>query len=402
MKPVLVDVGDRFWTNPWRSISPIKLRVEYTDTQFEFKFKAPSTSTLQIYDGDGTMTEVTGQDSTLVTHNTSYATPGTYYFYVEGDYVDLTVLNIAAHSFVSGDISRWGVLTNLTFLIAARCDLYGSVEALKTCTSITILTLQNNPRLFGDASTLSVLGNVTCSLYDTAVTFDNVVDMTKTGGSAEYGKSSVLTSAMIDNIFNSYKDSSSPFRIEVWGNSAKRTSASNAAIISLIQDSCKVGFDYVDTGLGVLGIELHTDANAASIDNEAGATTGWTPTGLSGDNEFISQSAEKTTGSYALKAQCNETPTANAKFQKEFTVTAERFYRMLWDWKHVGEGESWATFIEGGAFIQIQTDETEWNRFEAYYKAPDTSFEMRFTEYNTDNNGGIYVDNFSFKEITFE
>jgi hypothetical protein len=169
VKPALVDVGDRFWTNPWRSISPIKLKVEYTDTQFTFRFKAPSTSTLNIYDGDGTMTEVAGQDSTLVTHNTSYATPGTYYFYVEGDYKDMTVINVQNQDFVSGDIERLSELTGVTLFNFRGSGIYGDIGALKDASSITSI-LGNSSNVTGDIAELANIPSLnSITLHETEV-----------------------------------------------------------------------------------------------------------------------------------------------------------------------------------------------------------------------------------------
>ena len=390
---------DDEWWNP--AGVPIKLKVVYTDTQFAFKFKAPSGSTLQIYDGDGTLTPVAGNDAGLVTHNTSYAAAGTYYFYVEGDYLDLTVLNIAGQSFVSGDISGYGVLTNLTFLLMNFTGMYGNIEVLRTCTELTILSATNNVGIYGDASRLDTFGNITLSLYNTAITFDSVVTMTKTDKSYEYGSSSGLTSAMIDNIFNSYA-ASTGMRIQVWNNSSLRTAASSAAILTLIQAGNKVGFDYVGLSLGSLGSELHIDANAASDPNanEANAVTGWTPTGLSGSNEFVSQEVEKSVGNYAFKAQCNGTPTSNANFAKSFTVDSGSIYRIVNTWKHIGSGGTWGMWLYGGAFAQMQVYDLDWQKLESYYKATDTSFEVKFIEYSVTNDGGVYVDDISFRKLT--
>lgn len=82
--------------------SPVVFKIEYDGaTQFDFKFKLPSASSIDIYEGDGTMTNVVGQDSTEVTHSTTYAAAGIYYFYLEGDYADLTEINISSQGFTS-------------------------------------------------------------------------------------------------------------------------------------------------------------------------------------------------------------------------------------------------------------------------------------------------------------
>ena len=122
----------------------IQLVIAYTDTQFSFKWKAPSTSTLVFHWGDGTTSEVAGNDATLVTTTSNYLpanarlnpdgsprlnpdgsyrlNPGEieeieYNFYITGDVEDITYIDISGQAFVSGDASGWyDDLPNLAYM----------------------------------------------------------------------------------------------------------------------------------------------------------------------------------------------------------------------------------------------------------------------------------------------
>ena len=261
VKPVLVDVGDRFWTNPWRSISPIKLRVEYTDTQFEFKFKAPSTSTLNIYDGDGTMTPVAGNDDTLVTHTTSYAAPGTYYFYVEGDYLDITYIGIIHQSFVNGNINRLAELINLTGFAGGSTPLAGSLNGLSSLNDLHAIQCSSCPSMsvnvelftirdmttftftegvaIGDMSQLYTSTAPSVAFFGTNVTFDNIVNFT--AGNLFYAYDCSWTSEMVDNCLISLANGATTGRkIKIHGTNAARTPASDAAYAYLVANNTSV------------------------------------------------------------------------------------------------------------------------------------------------------------------
>jgi len=246
---------DDEWWNP--AGVPIKLKVVYTDTQFAFKFQAPSGSTLQIYDGDGTLTAVAGNDAVDVTHTTSYAVPGSYYFYVEGDYLDLTKINIPSQSFVSGDISRWSELINLKYLGVALTSVSGDVSKFSILTSLVTLkvssslvtgnieswaallsvaTLQAaNTSVSGDISGLGVLTAPGLVRFDGAdITFDKIETFNDIS-TAIWINDCGLSSAMVDNALQSF--ALLPITnclINVDGTNAARTSASDAAKATLL------------------------------------------------------------------------------------------------------------------------------------------------------------------------
>ena len=151
------------------------------------------------------------------------------------------------------------------------------------------------------------------------------------------------------------------------------------------------------------GPELHISANAASdpYGNEANATTGWTQTGLTGtgSNVFESQSSVKNTGSYALHANCNDTPTASAQCKLELTVTAGATYRLTFDWRHVGSGGNWACTAESSLVGQLANTATSFAPVAHEETAVGTTFTIIFIELSGTNNGGVYIDNLSLKKV---
>ena len=421
---------DDEWWNP--AGVPIKLKVVYTDTQFAFKFKAPSTSTLNIYDGDGTLTAVAWNDATLVTHTTSYATPGTYYFYVEGDYVDLTWLEARQQSFVSGDVSRFSELTNLTKLMVDDSSVSGDISEWGALTSLTDLrvmwssvtgditgwnTLVNlitlnvqGTALTGDVSGFYTMSSCTSfRVYRTSVTFDSVQTwVAPTYAGPAIGNSLMLadcgmTASMVDNMIQSFVGLQNIF-ISIGGTNGSRTAASNTALATILTRNILITVNE-SAPVGSLGPELHTDANAMSDpnSNEANATMGWTPAGLTGtgSNVFESQGAVKDTGSYALHGNANDTPTSGAGFSKTFTVDASSLYQLKFKWRHVGVGLDWGCYMDG-SFRGINLWETylTFREETIYFPSTDTSYIVSFREGNASNSGGCYTDNLSLKKVT--
>jgi len=260
MVPIISNFQTMHNPNYPDTTSPIVLKVYFDGAnQFAFRFKAPSTSTLQIYDGDGTLTAVAGQDATLVTHNTSYPTgkTRTFYFYVEGDYVDLTVINIQSQAFVSGDLTRWYEIPNLTGILTALTGMYGSIDGYGVLASLAQLSLGGStgsiignieilvncsllasiylPSLdiHGDASTLYPLPLTQLQVQEcTDVTFDSEVSFLVTNRFYTYDCG--WTSTMVDNALISLAaGGTTGEEIYIAGNNAARTSASNAALLAL-------------------------------------------------------------------------------------------------------------------------------------------------------------------------
>lgn len=185
-----------------------------------------------------------------------------------------------------------------------------------------------------------------------------------------------------------------------------------ASIANLNMFDCLIDF-LTDNALG---IELHTNANAASDpnENEANAVTGFTSSGLAGTgaNVFASQSSEKFAGNYAIEANANDTPTGSARFYIDlnaapFSCITGRRYRMSFFTRHVGVGGAWRISVGPtndtvSPFIaQLTTAETSFQQytFEWTHDITTTRYFIA-REGSGTNNGGIYFDNFSVKKIS--
>jgi len=166
-----------------------------------------------------------------------------------------------------------------------------------------------------------------------------------------------------------------------------------------------------------LGSELHTNANAASITDEADAITGFTGVRLDeGANIFESQTEITNGSSYAIYVDINDSPGQYNRFYTDlnaapFNCVIGTRYRMQADVRHIGTGGKWALLTSGesagnsGTTILIsdvltaQTTFTTINH-EWTYTANTRYFIVR--ENDTLHDGGVYFDNFSVKEITKE
>jgi len=262
------------WGQMGTPFSPIRLFVEYDGvTQFDFKFKAPATSTLTFVDGDGTTTDVAGNDATEVTHSTTYAAAGTYFFYVVGDVYDLTYVSLSGETMASGDFNTFTLLPNLTFLKLFNTGFYGvidnvnvltnlddlsfgktriggnleklatntpllqlqvqisnvegSVSHLKTLTNLTLLQAITN-NITGEFSELATLVNLSLVRFEgTKIVFNKVVLFSLTGAAIQLQNCN-LTSTMVDNALKSFVNLTG-CTINLDGNNAKRTADSDAA-----------------------------------------------------------------------------------------------------------------------------------------------------------------------------
>lgn len=148
------------------------------------------------------------------------------------------------------------------------------------------------------------------------------------------------------------------------------------------------------------GPELHIDANAVSDPNgnEANAITGWVNNNL---DVFESQNTEVNFGSYAFYGHCNTTPFSGARFRKTFTTEVGASYRITFYWRHVGSGGNWRFYpdYQADKSVVITNLETDWKKVEVTVIASGTNFVVQFAENSGTNNGGVYMDNFSFKKI---
>jgi len=162
------------------------------------------------------------------------------------------------------------------------------------------------------------------------------------------------------------------------------------------------------------GDELHTSANAASLTNEANGTTGWTVTGI---DTFESTSVGTPhDGTYHLHFYEIDTPTSSARAYIDigtlFSLQEGTKYMLRFWAKHAGTaGATWRTgfstatsTIDNGKIIGTITDaQTAW--FEQGVSFIYTSGSHRYftiMENNAANNGELWIDGLTVKEITGE
>lgn len=238
--------------------SPVELIVDYTTTQFVFKFKAPSTATVKINWGDGTSEEVVGQDAVIITKTSSYPMAGTYYFSVTGDVTDLTWIDVGGQAFVSGDVSGWSALTNLTRIEIDGTGVSGNIESWVTLTSLGIILGQSSS-MSGDLSLLSGLPLVYINLEYTDIDWD-----TTTAWSGTFSlltvKGTSLTSTQVDN-FIAATSTLTNSTLNVAGLNAHRTAASNDDLNTLLANGNTITLN------DVLGAEMVKDGDMSAATN---------------------------------------------------------------------------------------------------------------------------------------
>lgn len=257
--------GHMYYADKWgwhrgdTEYSPVTLFIKFDGTnQFEFNFKAPVTSTITINDGDGTVTEVSGNDTTTVTHTTNYSEAGNYTLYVIGDVIDLTsivinqgfvygdvtgwnsLINLEAFTMqntsVSGDISEWGAMTLLGTAVFNFSNVKGCFDNWPKFSLLTQFSILGS-NIFGDVSKLPgiLADNATAiQFHFTNSTFDSIVDTMPSTLGAFIGFDCYWTSRMVDDCLISLANSGvSGATINIAGNNQRRTSRSDAAVTTL-------------------------------------------------------------------------------------------------------------------------------------------------------------------------
>lgn len=240
------------WHRQGDPYSPITLFVDFDGvTQLTFRWRAPSTSTITIHWGDGTESELSGQDGTIVDSLSTYAEAGKYYFYLSGDIIDITYFDVTGETVIGsingavsmvnlidahfslapgvyGDVSYLAQLPSLTNIQGRGSGVSGSVEAFAARTNITILQLYDT-KVSGDASKLAgSAAYLVLYLDNTKVTYDSKTPFLS--GSQIRFQDCNWTSKMVDNALISFSDGGVTGKIiNLGGNNAKRTSASDAA-----------------------------------------------------------------------------------------------------------------------------------------------------------------------------
>lgn len=163
-----------------------------------------------------------------------------------------------------------------------------------------------------------------------------------------------------------------------------------------------------------LGDELHTSANAASLTNEANATTGWTA--INTLDSFVSDSTGPADGTYHIKADATSNPAANNGFNIDlasapFSLSTGTKYLVLFKAKHIGSGDPWrcgfnssSTGIANSLYLRLWVPATATTYFGSGMEIT-YSVNYRYfvcSEYGTNNNGGMYLDSFTVKRVLSE
>ena len=151
------------------------------------------------------------------------------------------------------------------------------------------------------------------------------------------------------------------------------------------------------------GDEMHTQGNAASITNEADATTGWTNSGM---GTFESSNAAADNGSYSMKFVVNGN---GDKASINWTTVVGRTYLLTLrraitnhaaakriEFK-IGESVSGTENGEVDSWASNQT--TSWCSESITFVASATTTYLTVQEAGDDNDAEIYVDTLSLKEV---
>ncbi|MCK5613274.1 LamG domain-containing protein [Candidatus Pacearchaeota archaeon] len=173
--------------------------------------------------------------------------------------------------------------------------------------------------------------------------------------------------------------------------------------------------EYKDIGASQNELNTQSDATADNGGTEADSIGNWTSVGLTGTgaNVFESQSSVVETGSYALHADANDTPTSQAlcriNMESRYGVVAGKQYRLKFKWRHTGvaatDGRWDVGFDEsGGAGIDLVIDsisvgDIAFGQVEIDFIYDGVMSFLIFKEQNGDNDGGIYIDDLSIKQL---
>lgn len=191
--------------------------------------------------------------------------------------------------------------------------------------------------------------------------------------------------------------------------------SSEALQLTVLENGVDTADFYVDNltikavSSSCLGPELFTAANAASISNEANATTGFTKTGV--DTFQSTSTGTPDNGTYHLEiAEPSSGGTSGARATFDLSTLGlidGTSYLISVKARHNGTGGQWnavlvssdttSSSLRLGAFTTPSDDNYTIRGIEIIY-SPSVRY-LVFHEQNTPNDGGIFVDSISVKEI---
>ena len=407
---------------------PVQLTIAFNGSdQFAFKWKAPAGSFVTFNDGDGTVTTTEGQDAVLLTHTTGYSGAGTFNFYITGDVLDLTYIDINAQAFVSGDVALMSALINLTDADYSSTGLTGSIAGFGAILGMVNFFIDSTAiegsveglavwdptfcklgpsNVTGNAAVLNWSNCTILHLQSTNVTFDTTPAWTNASATI-FIQDCSLTSQMVDNSIASLSTCTG-CTDNVAGTNAHRTAASNDDLNTLLANGNSITLN--DT----LSAELNTTASACSDpnSNEADSVGDFVQVGLdAGANVFQSQGGTKNVGSYALESDANDTPAANVRFYLDLeaapiSISDDDVVRIEFDKRHIGTGGTWSVRLgasdSGVTIIDLINvgDISFATKIYYFTHSGDTQY-LVYRENSGTNNGGIYMDALSIKKVTF-
>jgi len=157
-------------------------------------------------------------------------------------------------------------------------------------------------------------------------------------------------------------------------------------------------------------VDLNTDANATAdrAGTETNSIGNWVAV-ISGSSVFQSQSSVVHNGAYALEININPTPGSAHRCVFDmgtyFGCEVGKFYRLTFWWRHVGTGGNWIAAMGEGDGSSIATTIAEIEETDTTFEKVTIDFEffddwhLKFREFNTSNNGGIYFDDLSINQL---
>ena len=234
------------------------------DLSQSYTVQLPVGKTLTVDWGDGSEDSYAGNDAVNVVVTHTYAGAGSYDIKFKDDYLSLTHLICSANS-LTGDISGWSALVNLTFLNCYNNSLTGDVSGWSALVNLDYLSCDYN-NLSGDISgwsALVMLETLYChfnllsgdisgfsslihlrrfKVNNNSLDFDSVTSWAALDlGTNCLLQDNSMSSTQVNNALNSFANG--PFidtTINLGPNNAVRTSASDAAVTTLVANGCTV------------------------------------------------------------------------------------------------------------------------------------------------------------------
>jgi len=157
----------------------------------------------------------------------------------------------------------------------------------------------------------------------------------------------------------------------------------------------------MDKGSEVEGDELYTLANAASIGNEADATTGWTNVGW---DTFESSAAQKYSGSYSMhfvagddgdRAHTSISATSGTRYRLSIYYYGVNFDADTYIRFNIGNTINGSQYAQGDGKV----DEA-WTQYTVDFTASAADLYVSVVERTTGNDADVYIDALSIKELT--